>query len=312
MTNLVDAHHHLWDLRAVSYPWLSARGELRFFGDPTPIQRDYLFPEYRDEAAQCGIAGSVHIQVGAADPVAEAVWVDNLARDLQDWPLVQVPYCDLTSPDLGERLDYLQSLVSVRGVRQIVGRAPGEDAATGTNSLLDDPRLQEGLIELGRRGLSFDLQLVPTLMSKAAEVLAQAPETRVALCHAGSPLDRSAGGLKAWTEGLERLADLPQVFCKISGLGMFDHLWSASSIAPIVETSLARFGVDRCMFGSNFPVDKLYSDYATLFQALRSIVPKAARNRFFGEVAQDFYRLNFNNRQAHGISLQNKGSARMD
>ena len=64
---MIDAHHHLWDLSAVHYPWLMARGVERFFGDPTPIQRNYLIDEFRSEASVQGIAASVHIQVGAED-----------------------------------------------------------------------------------------------------------------------------------------------------------------------------------------------------------------------------------------------------
>ncbi|RMH44144.1 MAG: amidohydrolase, partial [Alphaproteobacteria bacterium] len=160
----IDAHHHLWDLSAVHYPWLMARGVRRFFGDPTPIQRNYLIDEFRRDAA--GFSGSVHVQVGAADPMAEARWVDTVAASVPDWRMAQVVFCDLTAPDLGKRLDAFQKLRTVRGVRQIVGRAPGEDARTGTNTLLDTPAFLDGLKEVGRRGLSFDLQLVPELIER--------------------------------------------------------------------------------------------------------------------------------------------------
>lgn len=88
----IDAHHHLWDLNAVDYPWLMEKGAVRFFGDPTPIQRDYLLPEYRADASAQGFSASVHIQVGAADPWAEAQWVQSVADRYSDWPLVQVVF----------------------------------------------------------------------------------------------------------------------------------------------------------------------------------------------------------------------------
>ncbi len=223
MTGRIDGHHHLWDLQAVHYPWLMESAP-RFFGDPAPIRRDYLLPEFRAEAAAHGIAGSVHIQVGAADPWAEAVWVDAVARNNPDWPLVQVAFCDLSAPDAADRLDRLQTLASLRGVRQIVGRAPGEDAATGTNALLDDPAFLAGLQGLAGRGLSFDLQLTPELMHRTAAVLALAPETPVALCHAGSPHDRTPDGLAAWADGLRALAALPQWCASCRG-------WACSTTA---------------------------------------------------------------------------------
>ncbi|WP_171102021.1 amidohydrolase [Ruegeria sp. HKCCD7255] len=286
----IDAHHHLWDLNAVHYPWLMETGTVRFFGDPSAIQRDYLLPEFRADAQAHGINASVHIQVGAADPWAEAQWVQQVADQNPDWPLVQVSFGDLTADDLGAQLDRLQSLPSVRGVRQIIGRAPGEDAQTGTNALLSDPRFLQGLQELGARGLSFDLQLLPELMEQTAEVLAQAPQTPVALCHAGSPHDRSAHGLSYWSNALKSLSALPQVYCKLSGLGMFDHNWTADSVRPIVETCLSQFGADRCMFGSNFPVDSLSSTYSLLVENHEQLLSEDQNRHVFSETARRFYR----------------------
>ena len=288
---MIDAHHHLWDLSAVHYPWLAAKGATRFFGDPTPIQRNYLLSELRKDAAPHGISGSVHIQVGAQDALAEATWVQAVSDAAADWSMAQVVFCDLTAPDLARQLDQFQALSTVRGVRQIVGRAPGEDARTGTNALLDDPAFLAGLREVGARGLSFDLQLIPELMEKTAQVLAKAEETPVALCHAGSPHDRSPDGLRSWSGQLRALADLPQVVCKLSGLGMFQHNWREADFRPIIETCLDQFGASRCMFGSNFPVDSLYSDYSTLFAAHRNLVPEPDRGDVFGATAQRFYQL---------------------
>ena len=287
---MIDAHHHLWDLNAVHYPWLMAKGVTRFFGDPSPIQRDFLLAEFSAMAAEQDMTGSVHIQVGAEDSFAEASWVDQVAQANPDWPLVQVAFADLTVPDLDKTLDQLQNLSSLRGIRQIVGRAPEEDARTGTNALIQNPAFKEGLAELSRRGLSFDLQLIPEFMGDMADIIADLPELNVALCHAGSPYNRTPEGLADWRQRLEPLAALEQVSCKISGLGMFDHHWTAQSIAPIVETCMDLFGKDRAMVGSNFPVDHLYSDYATLMTAFRALIPSDDHEAVFGGTARRFYR----------------------
>lgn len=287
---MIDAHHHLWDLQAVHYPWLMEKGAKRFFGDPTPIQRNYLLPEFRGNSEPHGFSASVHIQVGAADPWAEAQWVQTVADQNRDWPLVQVAFCDLTSGDLMIQLDRLQTLPSVRGVRQIVGRSPGEDAETGTNTLLANPKFLAGLRELGERGLSFDLQLLPELMEQTALVLKQVPNTQVALCHAGSPHDRSESGLHEWAAALETLSSLPNVYCKLSGLGMFDHDWTAQNAKPIVETCLTQFGAERCMFGSNFPVDSLSSTYGELISRYQYLIPGEKQSAVFYETANRFYR----------------------
>ena len=285
----IDAHHHLWDLKAVHYPWLKAKGEPRFFGDPAPIQRDYLIDEFTTDAKRHGFSGSVHIQVGAENPFDEAEWVQSVAQANPNWPLVQVAFCDLTADSAEADLDRLQSLTSLRGVRQIVGRAPGEDARSGTNLLLDDPQFAAGLKGLAQRGLSFDLQLLPELMARTAKVLEQTPDTKVALCHAGSPHDRSAAGLAGWAKSLKHLSALPNVYCKLSGLGMFDHSWTTESIRPIVETVLEQFGPDRVMFGSNFPVDSLPATYSQIVGSYKALIPDAMQSRVFGETAIEFY-----------------------
>jgi len=291
MTGWIDAHHHLWDLDAVHYPWLMAKGVERFFGDPTPIQRNYLLDEFRAEASAEGFAASVHIQVGAENGWDEAAWVQEVAEATPDWPLAQVVFCDLTAEDLAAQLDAYQSLATVRGLRQIVGRAPGEDARTGTNQLLGNPSFAAGLSEAGQRGLSFDLQLIPELMKKTAKVLDTAPDTKIALCHAGSPHDRSPEGLAQWSKSLRDLSELPNVYCKLSGLGMFAHTWNVEDFRPIVETVIEQFGPERVMFGSNFPVDKLCSDYAKLAAAYRRLVPEEMHVAVFRSNAAKFYSL---------------------
>ena len=203
--------------------------------------------------------------------------------------MVQVVFCDLTSDDIKRSLDRYQNLPTVRGMRQTVGRAPGEDARIWTNALLDNHRFLQGLRALGDRCLSFDLQLIPELMEKSARILERAPGTGIALCQAGSPHDRSRDGLRDWAARLKSLSQLPQVVCKLSGLGMFDSGWTRDGIKPIVSEVLDQFGPDRVMFGSNFPVDSLSSDYATLIAAYGNLVPSAMQDAVFGRTAATFY-----------------------
>ena len=286
---VIDAHHHLWDLNAVRYTWLMEHGVKRFFGDPTSIQRDYLLAEHRALAAPHGVSASVHIQVGVVDALEEAQWVNTVATAAPEWPMKQVVFCDLTATDLSEQLDAFQKLSSVVGVRQILGRSAAEDAKTGTNALISDPRFLDGLREVAGRGLRFDLQLTPPLIDAAGELFAKVPDLPIALCHAGSPHDRSIEGLDAWARSLPHLATLPNMVCKLSGLGMFDHGWQGDAFRPIVDTCLAAFGAQRTMFGSNFPVCSLTSDYATLFGAIQNLVPPQARQQVFHDTAHRFY-----------------------
>ncbi|MEM7440576.1 MAG: amidohydrolase family protein [Pseudomonadota bacterium] len=285
---MIDAHHHLWDLQAVHYPWLMDPAP-RFFGDPAPIRRNYLLPEFRADVETAGGHGSVHIQVGAEDGLAEAKWVQEVCDANPDWQMRQVVFCDLTQPDLEIVFDQFAKLPSVVGVRQIVGRSPEEDAATGTNDLLENPAFVDGLKRAADRGWSFDLQLIPELMPAMARVIDQVPGLRVALCHAGSPYDRTDAGLAKWATLLQQMSARENVVCKLSGLGMFDHGWTVEAFRPIVTEVLGQFGAKRVMFGSNFPVCSLTSDYATLIGAMRTLVPDADHKDVFFQTAKGFY-----------------------
>lgn len=290
---LVDCHHHLWDLAAVQYPWLLAQGERRFFGDPTPIQRNYLVDDFRADWSGIPIDASVHIQVGAAPgyEVAETQWLDEQARRT-GFPTGIVGYCDLTSQDFEMVLDrHLEASPLFRGVRQIISRHPSEDVASEGLQMLDSPVFQRGLRLLAERSLSFDLQLTPRYLTRAAEVFGAIPGIQVALCHAGSPWKRDQKSLEEWQRGLRAMAKVPGAVCKLSGIAMLDPDVNRQSLEHIVTANLAEFGPGRLMWGSNFPVDKLHASYRLVFESVMDTVPAEHGAAVFGENAARFYRL---------------------
>ena len=290
---MIDAHHHLWDLNAVDYPWLMEKGKKRFFGDPTSIQRNYLIDEHIKLAAALGFKASVHIQVGAADGLEEAKWVNKIVSENQSWPMAQVAFCDLSGDQREIHLDELQKLSSVVGVRQIIGRSPEEDSTSKTNELLTSDNFMQGLQSISDRGLSFDLQIIPELSETCAAVFSQFPNLQVILCHAGSPYNRTEEGITSWSSDLNHLSKLSNVSCKLSGLGMFDHNWTQATVAPIVTTVMEQFGPAQVMFGSNFPVDSLSSSFKALFERLTSIVGEKYFEDVFFKTAQRIYFPNF-------------------
>jgi len=292
---IIDAHHHLWDLDACHYPWLMERGVIRFFGDPAPIQKNYLASDLCADAVSYELAGSVHIQVGVADgdDVNESRWLDDVARE-NGLPSAIVAFCDLSNADAQQRLDSQMAIERVRGIRHIVGRSATEDTATGSDGLLQNSVWLENLASLRDRNLSFDLQLIPQQVERMVAVLQRIPDLRVALCHCGSPWDQSSAGLVSWRDGLRKLAALPNVFCKISGLAMFRHQWSTEDNRPIITTCIELFGASRCMFGSNFPVDRLHKSYDEIWQAYETLASGYSgeeQERLFAGTAAEFYRL---------------------
>lgn len=292
---IIDAHHHLWDLSHCHYPWLMEHGVKRFFGDPAPIQKDYLAADFTTDHGELPIVKSVHVQVGAReeDALKETLWLQDVA-DEHGFPNAIIAFCDLTNADLEAQLDAHSQASDFRGVRQIVGRSAEEDAKTGTSALLAHPAFAGGLRQLAHRNLSFDLQLTPPLMADAADRFCAVPETPVALCHCGSLSDFSKDGLSFWKAGLKRMAEHENILCKISGFGMFDHDWNSESIRDHVLMTIDIFGTDRVAFGSNFPVDKLYASYDQIIGAYLTITENfsnAERDAMFHDNAAGFYRI---------------------
>ena len=293
----VDAHHHLWDpvsnASGIGYTWLRDVGAPKPFGDPTPIQRDYLAPEYMAESAH-ELVGSVHVQAdgGLPDPVAETAWLDRVGRE-HGVPGAIVGFVDLASADAMRTVErHLAASSRFRGVRHIIARTDGLPAISfAARELLDDAAWRESYGALAEHDLSFDLQLHPAQMARAADFVADHPGVPVVIDHAGTPHDRSAAGLAAWREGMARLAAVPHVHAKVSGLGMFEAGWTADSMAPVIDGVLELFGPERTMWGSNFPVDKLFGPYDRALEAVAARVPEAMRDAVFRQTATRFYRL---------------------
>jgi predicted TIM-barrel fold metal-dependent hydrolase len=293
---IIDGHHHLWAPQSpeldVGYGWLKEIGVRRPFGDPTPIQRDYLLEEFRAESTQHELAGSVHLQADPRipDPVAETAFVDAQAR-AADFPIMLVGYCDLAAENAAEILDRHAAHARFRGIRQILSFLPDEPAKCfAPSDLLQDLAWRANFALLQDRGLSFDLMLYPEQMQAAASFLADHPNVPVALEHLGSPHDLSDTGMDLWREGMRSLAELPQVSAKLSGYAMYFGSDLGDHARRVTQEILEIFGPERVIFGSNFPVDLLHLTYDDLLDFLRAEVPQSAHEHVFHDNAARFYR----------------------
>jgi predicted TIM-barrel fold metal-dependent hydrolase len=267
---IVDAHHHIW--RAGWTPWLSGPMTPRIFGPYQGIRRDYPAAEYAADARPSGVTRSVHVQANVAPgkAVDEVAWAAASGRQAE---LVQavVAFADLTAADVGDLLDRELAYPAVRSIRQQLHWHP--DPAwryAPTPDLMLDPGWQRGLREVTRRGLHFELQVFPNQYAHALRLVEAFSDTTFVLLHAGMPADRTAEGMAFWRQGLARFAVCPNVLVKLSGLGTFTRRCRLDEWRPVIEITIDLFGPDRCMFGSNFPIEKLWTDYATLTRVFRA------------------------------------------
>jgi predicted TIM-barrel fold metal-dependent hydrolase len=307
---VVDAHHHLWDLGANYYPWLTDRVTVRVAGDYAAIRKDYLVSDFLADADSLGeagmrLVGSVHVQAehDHADPVRETRWLQGVADDPASRGVPQgiVAYADLAQAE-GEVVGVLEghaaASANLRGVRQMAHEAL-VDPAQPRPSLLDDAVWRRNVGLLTRFGLSFDLQVYPQQMAQAAGLVREHSEVQFVLCHTGLPAEAVRKGPRSeaftqWRDGISLLAELPNVAIKLSGFGMFDREWSAPTVRPFVVAAIERFGPSRCMFASNFPVDSMACSYVTLwsrFEALTRSFSASERAALFGGTARRVYRV---------------------
>ena len=296
---IVDAHHHLWDLDTNPYPWL--RPETPHpAGDLTPICRSYTLPDYLEDARNQELAKSVHVQaeIDRADPVRETAWLQAIADDPNagGFPHGIVGFADLADPKVADILEQHCRHANMRGIRYLLNYAEGEPlyCATDRGDLLRDQRWLSGYARLAEFGLSFDLQTYWQQMADAAAVARRFPDTLMILNHTGMPRRRDPDYLEGWRRGLRALAELPNVVAKISGLAIFHHDWTAEIIRPLVLDTIEIFGVERCMFASDFPVDKLHSDFDQVWRAFDTITAdftEDERRALFHDNATRNYRL---------------------
>lgn len=290
----IDGHHHIWRLQDLS--WLSGPQVPRIFGPYQPICRDYTIEEFRADTASCNVVKSIYVQTNwpAGQSLDEARWVQSVA-DATGWPHANVAHADLADPDVGALLKQLASLPATRGIRQQLHwhRNPQYSFAPRPD-VMNDSDWQRGLKLATDLGLLFELQVFTGQMADSARLARACPDTTFVLEHAGMLEDTSPDGWQKWRAGMAALADCGNVSVKLSGLGTFDHAYRLETVAPIIAETVAMFGSDRCLFGSNFPIEKLWTDYATLYATFRKSIEtlsEAAQHDVLYNTAARLYRL---------------------
>lgn len=294
---VVDAHVHFWRLDLGNQPWLE-NPQPNLLGDYSPMAHDFGPADLLAAAGNVEIAAAVHIEADAVDPVTETEWLAGLPghAECADLPSALVVGADLSAPDARDVLArQIAASDRVRGVRQILNVHADPLFDYVGRHYMREPAWRANFAVLAEFGLSFDLQLYPDQMPAAAILAAEHPDVTFVINHAGMYVDRSSVvGWRAWRDGLRRLAGLPNVAIKLSGFGMLDHDWTLGSIRPLIFEAIDAFGVERCLFASNYPVDGLYAGYDAIWHAYAEILSGASAMEtaaLFEHNARRVYRL---------------------
>ncbi len=278
---IIDSHVHLADPGRFGYGWAA--------GSPI-LNRTVLPKDLTDAAAPFEIDRFVFVEVDVNPPqeVDEARWVSGLAA--QDSRLQGIVACAQLEKgaSVAEDLDRLGELRKLRGIRRLIQSQPDPGFCLR-------PDFLEGLSLLARRDLAFDICVFHHHLPNVIEMVRRTPGVRFVLDHIGKP-GISEGLSEPWRADLRKLAGLPNVWCKISGVVTeADHAgWTLEEIRPYILHAIDCFGFERVMYGGDWHVVELACPYARWVEVIDEIVADASvdeRRRLFRDNAISFYRL---------------------
>ncbi|MDF2094836.1 amidohydrolase family protein [Aquibaculum arenosum] len=291
---IIDAHHHIW--RQSDLTWLQGPTQPRIFGPYDAIKRDYPIEEFVEDVSGTGVTQSVYVQTnwppgGEEDEVA---WVQATA-ERAGWPHAIVGFCDMTVADARPMLERLARYPLMRGIRQQYHwhENPLYRFAAHADMCRDD-KVKRNIALLADYNWAFDLQVFAGQIDAACELVDACPKVTFILQHAGMLEDLSDEGRASWKAQMKKLAQRENVVSKLSGLGTFIHRNDPVHVERILHDTVALFGADRCLFGSNFPIEKLWTDYGALVEAFRraaSDLSTAQQKAIFHDTAARVYRL---------------------
>ncbi len=286
---IIDAHHHFWDLDKNYHPWLCDSKPIAFrYGSYEAIRKNYSQADYLNDARHFQVQGSVYVETewDSSDHEGEMKYVDAL-RQTQRLPTVAVAHVRLDDADVKKKLEYQQSFSFVRSVRH-KPRANIRANETQPGGMMDS-QWRQGFSALGALGLRFDLQTPWWHMHEATQLAKTFPNVPIIINHAGLPSNREEQAIQSWKKAMKAVSAVDQVTVKISGIGLPAHKWTAESNSQVVLSLIEMFGVNRCMFASNFPVDSLCASFDDIFIGFETIV------KDFSEVEKDaLFRTNAN------------------
>ena len=293
MQKIIDSHFHIW--RQKDQPWLVGPMVPRIFGPYEPIRRDYPIEEFLEDQQDAAVEKAVYVQTNWAkkDFEKEVAFITETAART-GWPHAIVGYADMTVDDVRPQLDRLIKYPLLRGVRMQFHwhERPAFRFASDARQVID-PKVRANVRRLQDYGLSFDLQLFPPQMENGLQLIGENPQINFILTHAGMLTASDEKTIDEWRSGLSMLAKAPNLTVKLSGLGTFEHRNDPVLIAMVYDTAIEILGSGRLMFGSNFPIEKLWTSHADLITAHRTAAAtysEVDQANIFWSTAERIYR----------------------
>lgn len=273
---MIDAHQHFWDLSRGDYAWPNA--------DVAAIFRDFGPDELVSDLHNTEIRQTILIQ--ATDTVAETEYMLQLAQDFTAVAAV-VGWVDLSAPDAISTIDRLRANPLLKGLRPMLQNIEDTD-------WILRPEVQPALAHMEKVGLCFDALIQPRHLPTLLQVAKKYENLSIVIDHIAKP--RMGSGIlpaTAWSSGMQDLAALNNVYCKLSGMMTeIGPLWQQQDLEPFADQVIEAFGADRILWGSDWPVVNLAGDYKSWLESARGLtqqLSEAERDNIFGGSARNFY-----------------------
>lgn len=271
----IDSHQHFWKYHPVKDSWIN--------DDMKILQRDFLPMDLHSLLQENQIDGCVVVQADQSEE--ETHFLLELA-EVNDWIKGVVGWIDLRADNLDERLKYFSQYKKLKGFRHIVQAEPEDDFL-----LKDD--FCEGISKLSKYNFTYDVLVFPKHLAYAVEFVKRFPQQSFVIDHLAKP-DFKQPDFSLWEKGIREIANYPNVFCKVSGLVTEADWanWKESDFTHCLDVVTEAFGMNRLMFGSDWPVSLLAASYEQCCGIVKnyfSKFPKEQQDKFWGGNAMEFY-----------------------
>lgn len=268
----IDSHQHFWRYSNEQYPWMKPEW---------PIRRDFLPPDLAPLLKKTGLDGSIAVQ--ARQTLAENDFLLRLADIHPQVVKGVVGWVDLRGDTVDDQLLHFAAHPKAVGVRHVVQDEPDDE-------FMLRPEFMRGIGRLKQFDLTYDLLIYPKQLPAAIRLVERFPDQPFVLDHLAKPIIRD-GVISPWREQIRELARCPNVCCKVSGMVTEAKWvgWRMDDFRPYLDVAVEAFGIDRLMYGSDWPVALLAGTYAQVHGLVQSYIPPQHHAAFFGGTAAGFY-----------------------
>jgi L-fuconolactonase len=273
----IDAHHHFWKYDPTEYGWISDKMKV--------IRRDFLARDLEAAMKSAGVEGAVSVQ--ARETIGETAFLLDIAAHSKIIYGV-VGWVPLVDPHVEAHLEKFAANKRLKGVRHVLQDEPA-------NALMDDADFNRGIAKLAKFNLIYDVLIYERHLEQAIRFVDKHPKQVFVLDHIAKPRIKD-GVMEPWAKQIRELARRPNLYCKISGMATEADWakWTATGMQPYIDTVLAAFTPKRLMFGSDWPVMLVASDYKRWVDTVQGAIAKLSadeQKRIWSATAAEAYKL---------------------